>query len=234
MKIYISAPITGHDLDERRLYFASIAKILVSKGYTPVNPIEKERGDETHEQCMFRDINLLLESDGILMLGNWWMSRGCRLEFLVAKECGLKVYYSLDMISPFRQEYLLSSLANCYYLVIMKSCNATLEEIKEARDKSYYQEDDLMLLEQEDIDNIPSLLVYNTSLESAASLMEKLHNIGVEVEIIPKPTIIDLTLADYYINSHYEFLIRQDNFINMFRIKHGRTPTYSEFQLAKI
>ena len=37
-KIYISAPISGYDLTERKALFSQMEDILAEEGYKPVNP----------------------------------------------------------------------------------------------------------------------------------------------------------------------------------------------------
>ncbi len=39
LKTYISAPITGYDVEKRKRYFQQVANQLEEHGFTPVNPM---------------------------------------------------------------------------------------------------------------------------------------------------------------------------------------------------
>lgn len=78
-RIYISGPISGHDIEERRKAFKEIQSQLEAQGYDPVNPMENGLPAEatTHEH-MKRDIELLLTCDYIYMMRRWTHSKGCK------------------------------------------------------------------------------------------------------------------------------------------------------------
>lgn len=91
-KIYISAPITGRDLDERRAYFADAAKQLKRLGYTAVNPMSRVPDPTlTHEEYMRADLALMLRCDGYIQAYDAIGSRGCELEEQVADGCGIRL-----------------------------------------------------------------------------------------------------------------------------------------------
>lgn len=91
-RIYISAPITGHDYDERNAYFADAARQLRRLGYAPVNPMARVTDTTlTHEQYMRADLMLLLRCDGYVQAYNAIGSRGCELEEQVADGCGIRL-----------------------------------------------------------------------------------------------------------------------------------------------
>lgn len=104
MKIYISAPITGYDHEERQSFFARVSGEIVKKGHEAVNPMAPivEEGNEerlltlTHSEYMRRDIRLLLDCDGILLQGDWRKSQGCKLEETVALGCGLRLFFQIS------------------------------------------------------------------------------------------------------------------------------------------
>ena len=97
-RIYISGPISGHDIDERRKAFKEAAKLLESFGYEPVNPMENGLPAEaTTHQHMKRDFELLLSCDTIYMMRRWLHSAGCKVEFDVATACGMKVIFEYDV-----------------------------------------------------------------------------------------------------------------------------------------
>lgn len=89
-KIYISAPITGYDLKERRESFARWARVLFNAGCEPVNPMEKGLPDEApYKEHMKTDIKLLMDCDGFVLDNRWICSRGCKCEVAVAEACEL-------------------------------------------------------------------------------------------------------------------------------------------------
>ncbi len=91
-RIYISGPISGHDLEERKEAFAQAAEALSLAGWMPVNPFEKGVPDDApRELHMKKDIELLLKCDGILLLRGWKESNGARAEYVVAKSIGLRI-----------------------------------------------------------------------------------------------------------------------------------------------
>ena len=93
-RVYISGPISGHDIEERRKAFKEIQSQLEAQGYDPVNPMENGLPAEatTHEH-MKRDIELLLTCNYIYMMRRWTHSKGCKVEFDVATAIGLPVLF---------------------------------------------------------------------------------------------------------------------------------------------
>lgn len=93
-RIYISGPISGHDLEERRKVFETACAVLESLGYEPVNPMKNGLpADATTHQHMKRDFELLLTCDAIFMMRRWLHSKGCKVEFDMATAIGLPVYF---------------------------------------------------------------------------------------------------------------------------------------------
>ena len=93
-RIYISGPISGHNLEERRKAFKEIQEHLEAQGYDVVNPMENGLPAEatTHEH-MKRDIELLMTCDYIYMMRRFTHSKGCKVEFDVATAIGLPVFF---------------------------------------------------------------------------------------------------------------------------------------------
>lgn len=90
MKCYISLPITGYDLTERRETAARIETKLQQLGFETVNPMSKGLSDEAqYSEHMRQDLKLLLDCDHIFLAKGWENSGGCRLEADVAMKCGL-------------------------------------------------------------------------------------------------------------------------------------------------
>lgn len=93
-RIYISGPISGHDLEERRRAFEIVEKRLVNIGNLPFNPMKNGLPhDATTHAHMKRDIEALLKCDIIYMMSGWTHSKGCFVELLVATSVGLTVIF---------------------------------------------------------------------------------------------------------------------------------------------
>lgn len=94
-KIYISLPITGHDIDEVKACCEHAAGTLKGKGFIPVIPFEiSPDTDASYSEHMGNDIRALLDCDGIIFLDGWERSKGCRLELAAA------IIYGKDIINP--------------------------------------------------------------------------------------------------------------------------------------
>lgn len=97
-RIYLSGPISGHDLEERRKAFKYAQDYLESQGYTVFNPMENGLpADATTHEHMHRDLAVLTTEEipftAIYMMRGWLHSAGCTLEFRVATAIGLEVYF---------------------------------------------------------------------------------------------------------------------------------------------
>ena len=92
--IYISGPISGRDLTERKETFAATAAKLEAMGFGVCNPMENGLPPEstTHEH-MRRDIYMLMRCDCIYMMKGWTHSKGCQVELEVATAIGLPVMF---------------------------------------------------------------------------------------------------------------------------------------------
>ena len=94
IRIYISGPISGHDIQERRKAFKIIQTFLETQDYEAVNPMENGLPDDAsiHDH-MKRDIEMLMTCDMIYMMRRWTHSKGCKVEFDVATAIGLPVLF---------------------------------------------------------------------------------------------------------------------------------------------
>ena len=93
-RIYISGPITGYKIGERRIAFKKAQLYCEKYGYNVFNPMENglPSNAPTHEH-MRCDIEGLLTCDAILMMRRWIHSKGCQVEFEVATSIGLPVFF---------------------------------------------------------------------------------------------------------------------------------------------
>lgn len=99
MKIYISLPITGHDIEEVEASCIYASGVIQAKGHTPVSPLDiSPDPDATYSEHMGNDIEALLNCDAVLFMENWRASKGCRLENAAAEIYDKQVFYSLDRI----------------------------------------------------------------------------------------------------------------------------------------
>ena len=95
-RIYISGPISGHDMEERKKEFSRVKAMLEGKGYEVFNPMENGLPQSSSTADHMRaDIRALLECDEIYMMRRWNHSAGCQTELLVALAVGLKVAFEL-------------------------------------------------------------------------------------------------------------------------------------------
>jgi hypothetical protein len=98
MKIYISGPISGlpnYNFEA----FREAEENIAEKGHVAINP---------HTVCtnisggwdeyMRADIRALMTANAILMLPGWEKSRGAIIEFWLATELGMRVFFSIDDI----------------------------------------------------------------------------------------------------------------------------------------
>ena len=101
MKIYISLPITGHDIEEVEASCIYASGVIQAKGHTPVSPLDVSPDPAaTYAQHMGNDIAALLECDAVVLLDGWQLSNGCQLELVAAHIYQLRCYYSLEQINP--------------------------------------------------------------------------------------------------------------------------------------
>lgn len=103
-RVYISGPISGYPIRERKLAFKAVETYLYFLGYDVINPMENGLPAEatTHEH-MQRDIQMLLECDCIYMMSHWAHSKGCMVEMQVASSIGLDfIFDEVDGTTRFK------------------------------------------------------------------------------------------------------------------------------------
>lgn len=107
-KIYISGPISGHDIEERRAAFAAVERMLREEGLEVVNPLKVAFPEGcTHEQYMRVDIALLIGCDYIYLMKGWDESLGASTEFVVATIAGIEFYANENFLS-FKEDQIVS------------------------------------------------------------------------------------------------------------------------------
>lgn len=96
MKVYISLPITGHDIEEVEARCIFAKSVLKKKGHTPVSPLDvSDNPDASYAEHMGRDISALLDCDAVVFLDGWRKSKGCALEHAAAKIYNKLITYEL-------------------------------------------------------------------------------------------------------------------------------------------
>lgn len=88
MKIYISLPITGHDLNKVFERCGQAASKIREAGHTPVSPLDPAVNNDhskPYAVLLGNDITALLDCDAAVFLDGYTESRGCTLEFACAR-----------------------------------------------------------------------------------------------------------------------------------------------------
>ena len=76
MKIYISLPITGHDIEEVEASCIYASGVIQAKGHTPVSPLDiSPDPDATYSEHMGNDIEALLNCDAVLFMEFYSLDR---------------------------------------------------------------------------------------------------------------------------------------------------------------
>ena len=88
--VYLSAPISGYDIDERSATFERVENELKKLGYKVLSPM---KNGLSQDEPTSRHIILLLQSDAIFLMTGWNRSAGCLTELNVATACGLDVWF---------------------------------------------------------------------------------------------------------------------------------------------
>ena len=96
-RFYVSLPISGYDLDERKSEAERIKSKLNFCGLSIVKVITPfdvcPEADKPYSYYMGKDIEALLECDTVYMCNGWQNSKGCMAEFEVARIYGKKIMF---------------------------------------------------------------------------------------------------------------------------------------------
>ena len=106
MKIYISLPITGRDIEEVEAECIFAKGVIEKLGHEAVSPLEVTSDpDATYAEHLGNDITALLGCDAVLFLGEWRTSQGCKLERNAARIYRKLKFTSFEQIEEYN-EYL--------------------------------------------------------------------------------------------------------------------------------
>jgi len=96
MKIYLSGKITGLEIKAVTEKFKWHQTFLELKGFKVINPIQISKDlpkESTWKAYMVNDISHLIDCDAIFLLKDWGQSKGSRIEYAIAKEMGMKIFF---------------------------------------------------------------------------------------------------------------------------------------------
>lgn len=97
-RIYLSAPITGRDRQERENYFTEVEEWAKSNGLAVFNPLHNGlAADAPYTMHMKKDITELLKCDMAFFGRGWQQSKGCATEYAVASAIGLQIFTEADL-----------------------------------------------------------------------------------------------------------------------------------------
>ncbi|WP_418583608.1 DUF4406 domain-containing protein [Holdemanella porci] len=90
---YLAHPLTSHGtMKENYRYEKICANALIGEGYSLIRPLEVIPEYFSAEEAFPICLNLLQSCDGIILVGDWRLSEGCRLEYSIAKYLGMEIY----------------------------------------------------------------------------------------------------------------------------------------------
>lgn len=91
MKVMISQPMRGKTNIEIKEERKNVIEELTEKGYEVVDTIISEDAPENIDDAIFylsKSIEFIGKVDAVVFMPGWEKARGCRIEYLVAKEYG--------------------------------------------------------------------------------------------------------------------------------------------------
>lgn len=98
-KIYLSGPMSiCKDEETWRSNFQAYEYMFSEMGYEVVNPAKNEILS-TYEECLKHSLRQEMECDCIFFLPNSILSTGARLEYEIARGCGLEIVTLDESIS---------------------------------------------------------------------------------------------------------------------------------------
>lgn len=111
MKVYISLPISGYDIEERKAVANAAKQWLSEMEKEVITPFEVcDTPGLQYAHCMGRDIEALLGCDLAVFLPGWRDSRGCCLEHHAAEIYNLAImevnfYRPIDRYLPDKHKH---------------------------------------------------------------------------------------------------------------------------------
>lgn len=122
MKLYLSGPVSNNDFALHQ--FEKAEKKYAKANHDIINPLKLNPTGTDWQLAMRKDIQYLMQCDGIIMLNGWERSRGAILEHMIA--------LSLDMMVIYDQENINYDYSGIIAAAIMQVCGITFEQMKSA------------------------------------------------------------------------------------------------------
>lgn len=91
MKVMISQPMRGKINEEIRLEREDLIEKLKKDGYEVVDTIISENAPKSMDESIYylsKSIEFIGKVDGVIFMPGWESARGCKIEYLVAREYG--------------------------------------------------------------------------------------------------------------------------------------------------
>jgi len=92
MKIMISQPMTGKSTETIRNERQELVKSLESQGHIVIDTVFEFEGKDPYNNGLFymgHSILAMSEVDAVVFMKGWERSRGCKLEYELARQYGL-------------------------------------------------------------------------------------------------------------------------------------------------
>ena len=84
-KVYISLPISGHDIEQVKRRAEEVKQRIENDNVEAITPFDVcDEKDRPYSYYMGRDIEALIECDGIYVCNGWHSSKDCQAEVHVA------------------------------------------------------------------------------------------------------------------------------------------------------
>ncbi|WP_148359763.1 DUF4406 domain-containing protein [Bacteroides clarus] len=104
-KVYISLPITGHNIKDVEKRCKSASELIEQLGFEAVSPLEvSSNPDASYEEHIGRDITALLQCDAVIFLEGWHYSNGCSLEHSAAGIYEKERLFSIGELKRYAKE----------------------------------------------------------------------------------------------------------------------------------
>lgn len=104
-KVYISLPITGHNIEGVEKRCKSACELIEQLGFDAVSPLEvSSNPDASYEEHIGRDITALLQCDAVIFLEGWNYSNGCSLEYSAAGIYEKERLFSIGELKRYAKE----------------------------------------------------------------------------------------------------------------------------------
>ena len=111
MKWYISGPISGYEIEERRKAFEKVEQLVkrVHGTNEVFNPIKNGLPEEaSYSDHMMRDLEALVECDIVIVMAGWQHSRGCLNELKFARRLNLQIIGENEVVNDELDKYITS------------------------------------------------------------------------------------------------------------------------------